>query len=110
MREIIRRDVYILAAGVIYIAMFSVGCCERENILELLKLTEVRSIEKSSSSPGSASRGVEPGKVLMALKAGETAQVVAVYHGQDSDSLKVKLANGAEGLILAGAIFKVVSM
>ena len=85
------------------------GCGERENILESVELTEVRSIEQSSASPGSASTGVEPGKLLMTVKAGETARVVAVYHGQDSDGFKVELANGTEGLILAGDTFKVVS-
>jgi hypothetical protein len=98
-----------LAAGVIFIAVVHAGCSERENILEIVKPTDVRSIEQSSSSPGSASTGLEPGKVVATLKAGETARVVGVYHGQDSDGFKVKLADGTEGLILAGDTFKVVS-
>ncbi|MBI5317256.1 MAG: hypothetical protein HZB34_14940 [Nitrospirae bacterium] len=83
----------------------------RENWLEAERPTEVRLIEQSSPSPGSASTstGVEPGKVVVTLRPGETARVVAVYHGQDSDGFKVKLADGTEGLILAGDTFKVVT-
>jgi len=103
------RDGCILAAAVIFIAVLSVGCGERENILEIEKPTEVRSIEQSSSSPGSASIGLEPGKVVGTMKAGETARVVGVYHGQDHDGFKVKLADGTEGLIMAGDTFKVIS-
>ena len=98
-----------LATGVILIAVLSAGCGERENMLEIVKPTEVRSIEQSSSSPGSASVGIGPGKVIVTLKAGETARVLGVYHGQDHDGFKVKLADGTEGLILAGDTFKVVS-
>jgi hypothetical protein len=98
-----------LATGVMLIAVFSAGCGERENWLEAERPTEVRLIEQSSPSPGAASTGVEPGKVVATLKPGETARVVAVYHGQDSDGFKVQLANGTEGLILAGDTFKVVS-
>jgi hypothetical protein len=103
------RDGCILAAGFIFIAVVSAGCGERENILEIVKPTDVRSIEQSSSSLGSASTGLEPGKVVATLKAGETARVVGVYHGQDSDGFKVKLVDGTEGLIMAGDTFKVVS-
>ena len=98
-----------VSAGVIFIAVLSVGCGERENILEIVKPTEVRSIEQSSSSSGSASTGLEPGKVIVTLKAGDTAKVAGVYHGQDADGFKVKLADGTEGLILAGDTFTVVS-
>ena len=45
----------------------------------------------------------------MTLKVGETAHVVAVYHGENFDGVKVKLADGTEGLILAGGTVKVVS-
>lgn len=103
------RNCCTLAGLVILTAIISVGCGERENILEIVKPTEVRSIEQSSSSPGSSSTGLEPGKVVATLKAGETARVVGVYHGQDSDGFKVKLADGTEGLIMAGDTFKVVS-
>lgn len=103
------RDSYTLATGVMFIAVLSAGCGERENWLEAERPTEVRLIEQSSPSPGAASTGVEPGKVVATLKPGETARVVAVYHGQGSDGFKVQLANGTEGLILAGDTFKVVS-
>lgn len=45
----------------------------------------------------------------MTLNAGETARAVGVYHDQDYDGFKVKLADGTEGLIIAGDTFKVVS-
>ncbi len=103
------RDCCTLATGVMLIAVLSAGCSERENWLEAERLTEVRLIEQLSPSPGAASTGVEPGKVVATLKPGEMARVVAVYHGQDSDGFKVQLADGTEGLILAGDTFKVVS-
>lgn len=70
-----------LATGGMFIAVLSAGCGERENWLEVERPTEVRLIEQLSPSPGSASTGVEPGKVVATLKPGETARVVAVYHG-----------------------------
>jgi len=103
------RDSCNLATGVMFIAVLSVGCGERENWLEAERPTEVRLIEQSSPSPGSANTGVEPGKVVATLRPGETARVVAVYHGQDSDGFKVQLADGTEGLIMASDTFKVVS-
>jgi hypothetical protein len=91
-------------------AVISVGCDSRETILMIEKPTEIHSIEQTpSSASDSQSANVQPGKVLTILKAGETALVVGVYHGQDSDSFKVKLVDGTEGLILAGDTFKVVS-
>jgi hypothetical protein len=103
------RNCCTLAGLVVLTAVISVGCGERENWLEAERPTEVRLIEESSPSPGAASTGVEPGKVLATLKPGEAARVVAVYHGQDSDGFKVKLADGTEGLIMASDAFKVVS-
>ncbi len=87
----------------------TVGCDNRETILVIEKPTEVHSIEQSPSSPASSSANLEPGKVIVTLKAGETARAVGVYHGQDYDGFKVKLADGTEGLIIAGDTFKVVS-
>lgn len=109
--NILRRlhDSCTLAAGVMLIAGISVGCGERESLLAIEKPTEVRSIEQSLPSPGSSSAGVEPGKVIATLKAGETVRVVGVYHGLDHDGFQVKLADGTEGLILAGDTFKVVA-
>ncbi len=103
------RDWWTLVGGFIFIAVVFVGCGERENFLEIEIPTDLRSIEQASSSAGTASTGVEPGKVIVTLKAGETAHVVAVYHGENFDGFKVKLADGTEGLILAGDTFKVVS-
>lgn len=103
------RDCWTLVGSVVFIAVVSAGCGERENFLEIEMPTDLRSIEQASSSAGSASTGVEPGKVIVTLKAGETAHVVAVYHGENFDGFKVKFADGTEGLILAGDTFKVVS-
>lgn len=103
------RNCCILAGAVVLTAVISVGWGERENWLEAERPTEVRLIEESSPSPGAASTGVEPGNVVATLRPGETARVAAVYHGQDSDGFKVQLADGTEGLILAGDTFKVVS-
>lgn len=88
-----------------------VGCGNRETVLVLMieKPTEVLSIEQAPSSSESASTSFQPGKVIATLKAGETVRAVGVYHGKDYDAFKVELANGTEGLIVAGDTFKVVS-
>ncbi|MBX3303766.1 MAG: hypothetical protein KF693_16250 [Nitrospira sp.] len=86
-----------------------VGCDNRETILMIEKPTEIHSITQTSVTPESSSVSLQPGHVIATLKAGETAQAVGVYHGQDYDGFKVKLADGTEGLIMAGDTFKVVS-
>ena len=103
------RVCWTLVGSIILLVVVTAGCSERENFLEIEMPTDLRSIEQVSSSAGSASTGIEPGKVIATLKAGETAHVVAVYHGENFDGFKVKLADGTEGLILAGDTFKVVS-
>lgn len=107
---IVKQRCKYLAAGVLVMlsAAVQVGCGERENILVIQKPTEVYAITEASSSPDSGT-GVQPGTVITTLKAGDTAQAVGVYHGQDRDGFKVKLADGTEGLILAGDTYKVVS-
>ncbi|MDR4470055.1 MAG: hypothetical protein MRJ68_17440 [Nitrospira sp.] len=95
--------------SIILITAISAGCGERENFLEIEMPTEVRSIEQLSSPAGTVNTGVEPGKIVVILQAGETAHVVAVYHGENFDGFKVKLADGTEGLILAGDTFRFVS-
>jgi hypothetical protein len=85
-----------------------VGCNNSETVLVIEDLTEVRDITQTSPSHDSGTN-VQPGKVIATLKAGETAQAVGVYHGQGHDGFKVKLADGTEGLIIAGDTFKVVS-
>jgi hypothetical protein len=87
----------------------SVGCNNRETLLMIEKPTEVHSIEQSPSSPESSGTNLQPEKVIATLKAGETARTIGVYHGNDYDAFQVKLANGTEGLIIAGDTFKVVS-
>lgn len=85
-----------------------VGCGERENMLLIEKPTEVYAITQAvlASDPNT---NIQPGNVIARLKAGETANVVAVYHGQTHDGFKVTLADGTEGLIMAGDTFKVTS-
>lgn len=82
------------------------GCGERENLLVIEKPTEVYAITQAASAPD-PSTNIQPGNVIARLQAGETANVVAVYHGQPHDGFKVKLADGTEGLILAGDTFQV---
>lgn len=84
------------------------GCGDRENILVLEKPTEVHAITQASSAPD-PSMSVQPGKVIITLRSGETAKAVGVYHGQDHDGFKVKLADGTEGIIIAGDTFTVTS-
>ena len=103
------RTVLVVPALLILSGVISVGCDNRETVLVIEKPTEVRSIEQSSSSPGSASTGLEPGRVVATLKTGETIHAIGVYHGQGVDGFQVKLADGTEGLILADDTFKVVS-
>ncbi len=86
-----------------------VGCNNRETILVIEKPTEVHSIEQTAPSTESSSAGPQPGKVIAILKASETARAIGVYHGKDFDAFQVKLADGTEGLIIAGDTFKVMS-
>lgn len=88
--------------------VLSTGCGERENILVIEQPTEVHAITQSASAQD-PSTNIQPGKIIATLKTGETANVVAVYHGQAHDGFKVKLADGTEGLIMAGDTFKVTS-
>ena len=89
-------------------SVVSTGCGDRETVLVIEQPTEVHAITQASPSqdPGT---NVQPGNVIATLKSGETARAVGVYHGQDHDGFKVKLADGTEGLIMAGETFKVVS-
>lgn len=98
-----------VTALLILSAAISAGCDNRETILVIEKPTEVHSIAQSPSFPASTSTGLEPGNVIATLKVGETVKATGVYHGQDYDGFKVKLADGTEGLILASDTFKVVS-
>ena len=103
------RDHFTVVALVICSAVIPVGCDNRETILLIEKPTEVLSLEQAPPSSASASASFQPGKVIVILKAGETAKAVGVYHGQDHDGFHVKLPDGTEGLIFAGDTFKVVS-
>ncbi len=84
----------------------STGCSERENVLVIEKPTEVRAITQAASAPD-LNTNIQPGHVIATLNAGETANVVAVYHGQTHDGFKVTLADGTEGLIMAGDTYQV---
>lgn len=88
--------------------VFVGGCGDRESILVIEKPTELHAIMQAVSAPD-PNMNIEPGKVIATLKAGETANVIAVYHGQAHDGFKVKLVDGTEGLIMAGDTFKVTS-
>lgn len=101
-------DRAIVIAFLVLYAAVSVGCSDHESILVIEKPTEVYAITQAASAPDQ-NVNIEPGKVITTLQAGETANVVAVYHGQAHDGFKVKLANGTEGLIMAGDTFKVTS-
>jgi hypothetical protein len=103
------RDHFIVVALVVFGAVIPVGCGDRETILMIEQPTEIHSITEAPASPESPSASLQPGHVIATLKAGETARAVGVYHGQDYDGFKVKLADGTEGLIIAGDTFKVVS-
>ena len=66
-------------------------------------------MEQTVSDTDSSSMGPQPGKVIAILKASETARAIGVYHGKDFDAFQVRLADGTEGLIIAGDTFNVVS-
>ena len=103
------RNRFTVVALAVCSAVIPVGCDNRETILSIEKPTEVLSIEQVPSSSESENASFQPGKVIAILKAGERAQAVGVYHGKDHDGFKVKLADGTEGLILAGDTFKMTS-
>lgn len=100
------REGLAVPALLILSATIPVGCDNRETILLIEKPTEVHSIIQTSASESPT--GFQPGHIIATLKAGETVKATGVYHGQDYDGFKVKLANGTEGLIIAGDTFKVV--
>lgn len=102
-------DHFTVVALVAFGAFVLVGCGDRETILMIEKPTEILSLTQAPASPESPSGSIQPGHVITTLHTGETAKAVGVYHGQDYDGFKVKLADGTEGLIIAGDTFKVVS-
>lgn len=101
-------DRAIVIAFLVLYAAVSVGCGEKENILVIEKPTEVHAITQAASAPD-PSMNIQPGRLIATLKAGETAKAIGVYHGQDHDGFKVKLADGTEGIISAGDTFTVTS-
>lgn len=111
LRFIVRRfcDRFLPVALLTLCGAIQIGCDSHEMTLMIEKPTEVHSIDQITSSPDSQSASFQPGKVITILKPGETARAVGVYHGQDHDGFKVKLADGTEGLIMAGDTFKVTS-
>ena len=97
--------------GFVILAVCSVmftGCGEKENILVIEKPTEVHAITQAAAA-SDPSMNIQPGKVIATLKSGETAKAIGVYHGQDHDGFKVKLADGTEGIIIASDTFTVTS-
>lgn len=102
------RKGLLVPAILIQSAVIAVGCDNRETVLVIEKPTEVHSIAHAPSSQDS-NTNVQLGEVIATLKTGETIHAIGVYHGQGVDGFQVKLADGTEGLILAGDTFKVVS-
>lgn len=102
------RDHLTVVALVALSAAIPVGCDNREAVLVIEKPTEVHGITHAPSSQDS-NTNVQLGKVIATLKTGETIHAIGVYHGQGVDGFQVKLADGTEGLVLAGDTFKVVS-
>ena len=102
------RKYLVVPALLILSAVISAGCDNRETVLLIEKPTEVHSITHAPSSQDS-NASVQLGQVIATLKAGETLNATGVYHGEGVDGFQVKLADGAEGLILAGDTFKVLS-
>ena len=86
----------------------SVGCSNPETVLVIEKPTEVYSIMQTAAAED-PNTNVQPGKVIATLRAGEAARAVGVYHGDGHDGFKVTLADGTQGLILAGDTFRVTS-
>lgn len=93
----------VMALSVVFLG----GCDSRDTVLVIEKPTAVYGIIQASSQDPSSN--VQLGKVIATLQAGETARAVGVYHGENQDGFKVKLADGTEGLILAGDTFTVTS-
>lgn len=103
------RNHFTVIALVVFSTVIPVGCGDRETILMIEQPTEIHSLTQAPASPDSPSMSLQPGQVIATLKAGETARAIGVYHGEDYDGFKVKLADGTEGLIIAGDTFKVMS-
>ncbi len=97
-----------VCACLVLCALLFAGCSEKENILVIEKPTEVHAITQAATA-SDPSTNIQPGKVIATLKSGETAKAIGVYHGQDRDGFKVKLADGTEGIIIAGDTFTVTS-
>jgi len=107
--------------GMLVLVALSVGIqvgCDKsyEATLSIEKQTEVYAIEQIPSSSSSSEPESEPsdtraelGKVIRVLKPGETAKAIGVYHGKGYDAFHVKLADGTEGLIIAGDTFTATS-
>ncbi len=92
-----------------------VGCEKNyEATLAIEKSTEVYAIDQLPSAPAvsdaePSETKAELGKVIRVLKPGETAKAIGVFHGTGFDAIHVKLADGTEGLIIAGDTFTAVS-
>ena len=102
------RKCLVVPALLILNAVISPGCDDRQTVLVMEKPTEVHGVTHTPYSENS-NANVQLGKVIATLKAGETIHAIGVYHGQGVDGFQIKLADGTEGLILAGDTFKVVS-
>jgi hypothetical protein len=107
----VMRQPYAHLSVLVFLALcpaLSTGCGEKENILVIEQPTEVHAITQAATT-SDPNMNIQPGKVIATLQAGETAKAIGVFHGQDQDGFKVKLADGTEGLIMARDTFKFTS-
>lgn len=110
------RDHLLVLVVVALSAAVQVGCDNNyEATLSIEKPTEVYAIEQVSSASSSSSESepsdtkAELGKVIRVLRPGETVKAIGVFHGKGFDAFHVKLADGTEGLIIAGDTFTATS-
>lgn len=105
--------------GVLVLVVLSmtvqVGCDTKyETTLAIEKPTNVYAIDQLPSAPATSDSEpsetkAELGKVIRVLKPGDTAKAIGVLHGKGYDALQVKLADGTEGLIIAGDTFTAIA-
>jgi len=94
---------------------FQVGCEKNyEATLAIEKSTDVYAIDQLPSAPAASDaepseKRAELGKVIRVLKPGERVKAIGVLHGTGFDAIHVKLADGTEGLIIAGDTFTAVA-
>ena len=95
--------------------VIQVGCEQKyEATLAIEQSTEVYAIDQLPSAPAASDaepseKRAELGKVIRVLKPGERVKAIGVLHATGFDAIHVKLADGTEGLIIAGDTFTAVA-